>query len=86
MLIDQLISLSANRFIQTIHDSTEQFLGLSSKQLPTYVNTVGPLIIESLRAKKRVSTGALRALDDPLVVQTKIRKSGQVRVDNIYHL
>ena len=35
-------------------------------------NTAGPLIIESSRAKKRVSTGALRALDDPLVVQTKI--------------
>ena len=36
------------------------------------VHTVGPLIIESLRAKERVSTGALGALDDPLVVQTKI--------------
>ena len=35
------------------------------------LDTVGPLIIESLWAKKRVSTGALRALDDPLVVQTK---------------
>ena len=34
--------------------------------------TVGPLIIESFQAKKRVSTGALRALDDPLAVQTKI--------------
>ena len=34
--------------------------------------TVGPLIIESLWAKKRVSTGALGALDDSLVVQTKI--------------
>ena len=33
--------------------------------------TVGPLIIESFQAKKRVSTGALGALDDPLVVQTK---------------
>ena len=34
--------------------------------------TVGPLIIESLWAKKRVSTGALKARDDPVVVQTKI--------------
>ena len=34
--------------------------------------TVGPLIIESFGAKKRVSTGALEALDDPIVVQTKI--------------
>ena len=34
--------------------------------------TVGPLIIESLWAKKRVSTGALRALDNQPVVQTKI--------------
>ena len=33
---------------------------------------VGPLIIESLWEKKRVSTGALRALEDALVVQTKI--------------
>ena len=48
--------------------------------------TVGPLIIELLRVKKRVSTGALGALDDPRVVQTKISKSGQVRVDNSYHL
>ena len=37
---------------------------------------VGPLIIESLWAKKRVSAGALRALDDPLVVETKFSKSG----------
>ena len=35
-------------------------------------STVGPLMIESFQAKKRVSTGALGALDDPLVVQTKI--------------
>ena len=34
--------------------------------------TVGPLIIESLQTKNRVSTGALGALDDSLVVQTKI--------------
>ena len=34
--------------------------------------TVGPLIIESLWAKKRVSTGALEALDGPLVVQMNI--------------
>ena len=40
------------------------------------LNAVGPLIIESLWAKKRVSTGALRALDDPVVVQTKIWKGG----------
>ena len=36
------------------------------------IQTVGPLIIESLWTKKRVSTGALRDLDDPLEVQTKI--------------
>ena len=36
------------------------------------LTTVGPLIIESFQAKKRVSTGALGALDDPFVVQTKI--------------
>ena len=34
--------------------------------------TVQPLIFESLWAGKRVSTGALRALNDPLVVQAKI--------------
>ena len=34
--------------------------------------TVGTLIIESLWAKKRVSTGALEALDVPLLVQMKI--------------
>ena len=36
------------------------------------LGTVGPLIIESLWAEKRESTRALGALDDPLVVQTKI--------------
>ena len=40
-----------------------------------YAHTVGPLIIESLWTKNQVSTGALGALDDPFVVQTKIRKS-----------
>ena len=45
------------------------------------VCTVGPLIIESLWAKKRVSTGALGPLDDPFVVQTKVRKSDSVPVD-----
>ena len=37
--------------------------------------SVGPLIIESLWTKKRVSSGALRALDDPLEDETKISKS-----------
>ena len=37
-----------------------------------YLHTVGPLIIDSIRVKKRVSTGALGALEDPRVVQTKI--------------
>ena len=36
------------------------------------VSIVGPLIIEPLQAEKRVSTGAIGALDDLLVVQTKI--------------
>ena len=36
--------------------------------------TAGPLIIRSLLAEKRVSTGALGALDDLPVVQTKIWK------------
>ena len=42
------------------------------KPLETYLCTVGPLIIESLWTKKRVPTGAPRALDDLLEVQTKI--------------
>ena len=50
------------------------------------LTTVGPLIIESLWTKNRVSTGALGALDDPLVVQTKIWKSVWVCVDSTYHL
>ena len=51
-----------------------------------YADTVGPVIIESLWAKKQVSTGALVALDDLLVVQTKIWNSGCVPVDNTLHL
>ena len=39
---------------------------------PVIVNTVGPLIIESLCERQRVSTGALRAPDDLLVVQMKV--------------
>ena len=34
--------------------------------------TVGPLIVESFWEKNRVSTGALKALDNPLVVLTII--------------
>ena len=40
--------------------------------LPCELTTAGPLIIESPWVEKRVSTGALGALDDPLVVQTKV--------------
>ena len=47
-----------------------------------FIYTVGPLIIESLWANKRVSAGALGALDDPLDVQTKILKSVRVPVDH----
>ena len=46
------------------------------------LRTVGPLIIESLWARKWVSTGALEALDDPLVVQMKIWTTDWVPVDN----
>ena len=42
------------------------------------VYTVGPLFIESLWAKQRVSTGVLRARDDLRVVRTKHFKSGSV--------
>ena len=35
-------------------------------------DTVGPLVIESLWTKNGVSTGALWAVNDPLVVQTQI--------------
>ena len=37
--------------------------------------TVGPLITESHWAQKRVSTGALEALDDPLEVHTKFERA-----------
>ena len=46
--------------------------GLQRRWCVLVARTVGPLIIESLEAKKRVSTGVLGALDDPPVVQTKI--------------
>ena len=42
------------------------------KEILVNQHIVGPLIIESFWAEKRVSTGALEALDDPLVVQAKI--------------
>ena len=41
------------------------------KHLKFRRRTVGPLIIESLWAGKLVSTGALEALNDLLVVRTK---------------
>ena len=37
-----------------------------------YNYIAGPIIIELLCSEKGVSAGALQALDDPLVVQTKI--------------
>ena len=40
-----------------------------------HLYTVGSLIMKSLWAEKRVSTGALWALDNPLVVQMKIWKT-----------
>ena len=49
-------------------------------------STVEPLLIESLCAENRVSTWALGALDDQLVVQTKIWKTGSVPVDNTQRL
>ena len=39
----------------------------------SHLYTVWPLIIESLWTKKRVSTGAFGALDDPVVVQSSGR-------------
>ena len=54
---------------------------LSGPTVHVDLNTVGPLIFESLWAEKRVSTGALEALDDPLEDQMNIWKSGRVRVD-----
>ena len=46
------------------------------------LHTVGPLIIVSFWMRNWVSTGALRALEDPPVVQTKNWKHGWVPVDN----
>ena len=49
--------------------------------LSTITTTVESLIIESLRTKKWVSTGAIGVLDDLLVVKTKIWESGWVPLD-----
>ena len=57
------------RLLESVGTSHVSALDLLCYDLP--IITVGPLIIESFWAKKRVSTGALEALDDPLVVQTK---------------
>ena len=35
-------------------------------------STAGPLIVQSLKAEQRVSTGAHEVLNDPLVVQTNV--------------
>ena len=43
---------------------------------------VGPLILEMLWAKRRVSTGALWAQDDSLMVQTEFWKSSAFHVEN----
>ena len=42
--------------------------------------------LNRLRATTRMSTGALGALDDPLVFQTNVFKSGSVPVDSTWHL
>ena len=48
--------------------------------------TVEPLIIESPWVKKLMSTGALEALRDLLVVQTNVWKNRWVPEENNYHL
>ena len=49
------------------HPQTQQIL-------PSQLYTVGPLIVESPLATKRVSTETLEAFSDPLAVRTKISK------------
>ena len=50
----------------------EKFVAICIQGIRTAVISVGPLMIESPWAEKRVSTGAMETIDDPLVVQTKI--------------
>ena len=61
----------AKRNLDEIRNAYIQFPGMSSHQFPYHVVLCG-LIIESIWAKKRGSTGALGALDDMLLVETKI--------------
>ena len=60
-----------NWFWDKLTDTSAKIHALSTIDTPIQC-TAGPVIIESPSAEKPVSTGALRALDGPLVVQTKI--------------
>ena len=73
---DSYIAATTNSTVHYISATIEYKLGnasvTSSRYLLFFQCTIGPLIIELLLAKKRVSTRALGALDAPLVVQTKV--------------
>ena len=59
----------------TMHDGFQKYGSSRSwivEHLYLHLHTLGPPVVESLWARKQVSTGALGALDDPLAVQTKI--------------
>ena len=62
-------------------------LNLNSTLMISSVKTrnVGPLITEPPFSKKRVCTGALKALDDPSLVQTKFWRKVWVSVNSNHH-
>ena len=69
--LEQNATIRSLAILRTVNNLECKSLSHSEKYFSTSY-TAGPLIIESFQAKKRVSTGALGALDDPLMVQTKI--------------
>ena len=52
-----------------------------SRYIYSVPDALGPLIVESLQAENGVSTRELKALDNPLVVETTFWESGWVHSD-----
>ena len=77
---------SARALVSLMWASTRDVANIEFVQWAWFLDTVRPLIAESLWAKTQVSTGAIEPLDYPPVVQKKIWKNVWDLVNNAYQL
>ena len=72
LVIMELNIFFFNEYIFTsAHNACVGYCNGEYSSIPGYLCTVGPVIIESPGAEKRLSSNALLTVDNPLVVQVK---------------